>query len=212
MSFKTLTYQSISLAGVAQSVYLVHQLATTGKADTEAFKSSIESLLIFDADNPVDIYSGLAGVKTGLQQLQKQLSTNHLTNPDQARYAASLVFLESKFSEHSDMQSKVHNKLEVAHNQSEHFGTTHENVLANIADIYHTTVSTLAPRIMVNGDPSYLSSPEIINKIRSLLLAGIRSTMLWRQCGGSRWRFLFFRRKMLTEVEFLLAELEKENK
>ncbi len=210
MSFKTLTYQSISLAGVAQSVYLVHQLATTGKADTSALKTSIESLLVFDADNPVDIYGGLAGVKIGLQQLQKQLSTNHLTNPDQARYAASLVFLESKFSEHPDMQSKVHSQLEVASAQSEHFGKTHENVLANIADIYHTTVSTLAPRIMVNGDPSYLSSPEIINKIRSLLLAGIRSTMLWKQCGGSRWRFLFFRRKMLAEVEFLLSELEKE--
>ena len=210
MSFKSLTYQSIALAGVAQSVYLVHQLATTGKADTEAFKTSIESLLVFDADNPADIYGGLAGVKVGLQQLQKQLSTNHLTNPDQARYAASLVFLESKFSESPDMQTKVHNQLEVASAQSEHFGKTHENVLANIADIYHTTVSTLAPRIMVNGDPSYLSSPEIINKIRSLLLAGIRSVMLWKQCGGSRWRFLFFRRKMLIEVEFLLSELEKE--
>ena len=210
MSFKTLTYQSIALAGVAQAVYLVHQLATTGKADADVLKASIESLITFDADNPVDIYGGLAGVKVGLQQLQKQLSTNHLTNPDQARYAASLVFLESKFSEFPDMQSKVHNQLEVARNQSEHFGTTHENVLANMADIYHSTVSTLAPRIMVNGDQSYLSSPEIINKIRSLLLAGIRSVMLWKQCGGSRWRFLFFRRKMLAEVEFLLSELDKE--
>lgn len=210
MSFKTLTYQSIALAGVAQSAYLVHQLATTGKADADAFKASIESLIAFNVDNPADIYGGLAGVKTGLQQLQKQLSTNQLTNPDQARYVASLVFLESKFSDYPDMQSKVHQKLEVASQQSEHFGATHGNVLANIADIYHTTVSTLAPRIMVNGDPSYLSSQEVINKIRSLLLAGIRSTMLWRQCGGSRWRFLFFRKKMLAEVEFLLSEIAKE--
>jgi high frequency lysogenization protein len=209
MSFKTLTYQSIALAGVAQSVYLVHQLATTGKAEPKAFNASIQSLLIFDADNPVDIYGGLAGVKVGLQQLQKQLSTNHLTNPDQARYAASLVFLESKFAKYPDMQSKVHRQLEVAQGQSEHFGATHENVLTNLADIYHTSVSTLAPRIMVNGDPSFLSATETINKIRSLLLAGIRSTMLWKQCGGSRWRFLFFRRKMLAEVEFLLTELEK---
>jgi len=211
MSFKTLTYQTIALAGVAQSVYLVHQLSTTGKTDPEALKASIGSLLIFDADNPVDIYGGLSGIKIGLQQLQQQLSTAHLTNPEQARYAASLVFLESKFSEHPEMQSSVHNKLEVARNQSEHFGVTHENVLANLADVYHSTVSTLAPRIMVNGEQSYLSSTEIINKIRSLLLAGIRSTMLWKQCSGSRWRFLFFRRKMLAEVEFLLAELDKAN-
>jgi len=210
MSFKTLTYQSIALAGVAQSVFLVNQLASVGKADTDAFEASIKSLLIFDLDNPVDIYGGLSGVKTGLQQLQKQLSTNHLTDANQARYAASIIFLESKFSEAPDMQAKVHQQLEVAKGQSEHFGSTHENVLANLADIYHSTVSTLAPRIMVNGDPTFLSSTEIINKVRSLLLAGIRSAMLWKQCGGSRWKFLFYRRKMLVEVEFLLAELEKQ--
>jgi high frequency lysogenization protein len=32
--------------------------------------------------------------------------------------------------------------------------------------------------------------------------------MLWKQCGGSRWRFIFFRQKMRTEIEFLLSELE----
>jgi high frequency lysogenization protein len=212
MSFKTITYQSIALAGVAQSAYLVHQLANTGKADADAFEASINSLITFDIDNPVDIYGGLAGIKVGLQKLQNQLSTNHLTNPNQARYAASLVFLESKFADYPDMQTKVHNQLEIARSQSEHFGATHENILANLADIYHTSISTLAPRIMVNGDQNYLSSPKIINKIRSLLLAGIRSTMLWKQCGGSRWRFLFFRRKMLAEVDFLLSELDKENK
>mgnify|MGYP000214465338 FL=1 len=108
------------------------------------------------------------------------------------------------------MQSRVHQKLNTAQLQSEHFGVVHQNVLANIADIYHTTVSTLGPRIMVNGEHSYLSSTENINKVRSLLLAAIRSAMLWKQCGGQRWRFLFFRRKMLLEVEFLLSEIEKQ--
>jgi len=50
---------------------------------------------------------------------------------------------------------------------------------------------------------------DVINKIRALLLAGIRSAMLWRQCGGSRWRFIFFRRKIQREAEFLLSEIKK---
>jgi len=209
MSFKTLTYQTIALAGIAQATYLVHQLATTGKADKDAMQASLNSLLTLDADNPVDIYGGLAGVKTGLEQLNIQLSSNKIINPDQARYAASLVFLESKFSDEADMQSKVHNKIMMAQKQSEHFGSDHENVIANLADIYHTTISTINPRIMVNGDQQFLSSTYVINKIRALLLAGIRSAMLWKQCGGSRWRFIFFRRKIQSEVEFLLAEIEK---
>ena len=209
MSFKTITYQTIALAGIAQATHLVYQLATTGKADKEAMQASLNSLLTLDADNPVDIYGGLAGIKTGLEQLNSQLSTNKIPNPDQARYAASLVFLESKFANEVEMQTTVQNKIQMAQKQSEHFGVNHENVIANLADIYHTTISTIKPRIMVNGEQSFLSSADIINKIRALLLAGIRSAMLWKQCGGSRWRFIFFRRKIQKEAEFLLSEIEK---
>ena len=209
MPFKTITYQTIALAGIAQATHLVYQLATTGKADKEAMQASLNSLLTLDADNPVDIYGGLAGIKTGLEQLNSQLSTNKIPNPDQARYAASLIFLESKFANEVAMQTTVQNKIQMAQKQSEHFGVNHENVIANLADIYHTTISTIKPRIMVNGDQSFLSSADIINKIRALLLAGIRSAMLWKQCGGSRWRFIFFRRKIQKEAEFLLSEIEK---
>jgi high frequency lysogenization protein len=209
MSFKTITYQTIALAGIAQAAHLVQQLATTGKADKAAIQASLSSVLAIDVENPVDIYGGLAGIQVGLKELQAQLSSNKMTNPEQARYAASLVFLESKFSDNPDMQKQVQHKIKIAQAQCEHFGIMHENVTANLADIYHTTISTINPRIMVNGDPSYLTATDIINKIRALLLAGVRSTMLWKQCGGSRWRFIFFRRKILAEVEFLLSEIEK---
>lgn len=209
MSFKTITYQTIGLAGIAQASYLVHQLATTGTADSDAMQASLNSLLALEADNPADIYGGLAGIKLGLEKLNEQLSSNKITNPEQARYAASLVFLESKFEQDPAMQKTIQNKIKIAQGQNEHFGITHQNVIASLADIYHTTISTINPRIMVNGDQSYLARPEIINKIRALLLAGIRSAMLWRQCGGSRWRFIFFRRKIQAEIEFLLSELDK---
>lgn len=208
MSFKTITYQTIALAGITQATYLVQQLATQGKADKEAMQASLGSLLALDVDNPVDIYGGLPGIKLGLEQLQMQLKTPSVPNPELARYAASLVFLETNFSADQTMQKTVRDKLKVAQAQSEHFGAMHENVIANLADIYHSTISTMNPRIMVNGDQVFLSKPEIVNKIRALLLSGIRSAMLWKQCGGSRWRFIFFRQKMRTEIEFLLSELE----
>ena len=209
MSFKTTTYQTIALAGITQATYLVQQLATKGKADKEAMQASLGSLLALEVDNPVDIYGGLSGIKLGLEQLQMQFKTHSIPNPEIARYAASLVFLESNFSENHSMQQTVRNKLKVAQAQSEHFGLMHENVIANLADIYHSTISTMNPRIMVNGDQAFLSTPEVVNKIRALLLSGIRSAMLWKQCGGSRWRFIFFRQKMRTEIEFLLSELDK---
>jgi high frequency lysogenization protein len=60
---------------------------------------------------------------------------------------------------------------------------------------------------MVNGEQEYLSRPDIVNKIRACLLAGIRSTILWKQCGGTRWKFLFFRKKIQVEIQKLLKEL-----
>jgi high frequency lysogenization protein len=44
MSLNTFTNQAIALAGIAQATALVEQLATTGSADSVAFKASIGSL------------------------------------------------------------------------------------------------------------------------------------------------------------------------
>ena len=207
MSLNTLTNQTIALAGIAQAAALVQQLATTGNADNEAMQSSIGSILKIDSNSTEDIYGGLQGVKLGLEQLKKQLTGNNISNPEQARYSASLVFLEKQLSNDGKMLNTIHIGVEKAQAQSEHFGPLHENVLASLGDLYHSTISTLKPRIMVNGEQVYLANPNTVNKIRSLLLAGIRSTLLWRQCGGSRWKFLFFRKKLQDEVQRLLNTL-----
>jgi high frequency lysogenization protein len=57
-------------------------------------------------------------------QLQMQLKTPSVPNPELARYAASLVFLETNFSADQTMQKTVRDKLKVAQAQSEHFGAS----------------------------------------------------------------------------------------
>lgn len=208
MSIKTITNQAIALAGIAQASALVEQLATTGQADSTAMNASIGSLLKLDAPNVADIFGGLQGVSPGLQRLQEQLSGQSIVYPDQARYAASLVFLERQFSSRPAMQQTVRIGIQRAQAQAEHFGVLHENVLANLGDLYLNTISTIEPRIMVNGEQQHLSNPNVVNKIRALLLAGIRSALLWRQCGGTRWKFLLFRKKLQDEIQRLLVQLE----
>jgi high frequency lysogenization protein len=207
MQLNTITNQTIALAGIAQAAALVQQLATTGTADTAAMEASIASILKIDSDNVTDIYGGLSGIKLGLKQLNEQMTGYTIANPEQARYSASLVFLERQLSSRPDMIKAVRNGVEKAQTQIDHFGLMHENVLANLGEIYHSTISTLQPRVMVNGSPAYISRPDIVNKIRALLLAGIRSAVLWRQCGGTRWKFLLFRKKIQTELEILLKQV-----
>lgn len=207
MPLKTVTHQAIALAGVAQACTLVQQLATTGSADSKAMEASIGSVLKIDADSVTDIYGGLAGVELGLKQLDRQLTGRSIADPEQARYAASLVYLERQLSNRPEMLKTITIGIGKAHSQAEHFGLLHENVFANLGDLYHNTISTIPPRIMVNGEPEYLSNPNTVNKIRALLLAGIRSALLWRQCGGARWKFLLFRKKLQDEIKYLLTQL-----
>lgn len=209
MSLKSITNQTIALAGISQACLLVQQIANNGTADSTAIETSINSILKLDSGGVIEIYGDLKHLKPGLKQLQKQLANRTIANPEQARYAASLVFLEKQLSKRQDLLNKITIGVKKAQAQSEAYGVLHENVLANLGDLYHSTISTLQPRIMVNGDPDILGQTHIANKIRALLLSGIRATLLWRQCGGARWRFLFFRKQIQDEIEFLLTQIEE---
>lgn len=203
MSLNTITNQTIALAGIAQAAALVQQLATDGSADSSALEASIASLFTNDEHGVENVYGGLPSLRLGIEQLNNQMSGLTIANPEQARYAASLVFLENQLSKQPAMLKTIFAGIERAQAQSEHFGLLHENVLANLGNIYHTTISTMQPRIMVNGEQEYLSRPDIVNKIRACLLAGIRATILWKHCGGARWKFLFYRKKIQAELQIL---------
>ena len=96
--------------------------------------------------------------------------------------------------------------MQRARRQTEHFHVTHENVIANLADIYSETISQIPPKIMVSGESHYLSNTDQANKIRALLLAGMRSAVLWAQLGGSRWQILLRRRRFSQEARRILTE------
>jgi high frequency lysogenization protein len=73
-----------------------------------------------------------------------------------------------------------------------------------IAGLYTRTISTLSPRIVINGRPQHLQVDRTVNWIRTLLFAGLRSAVLWRQMGGGRFSLMFGRKKMLEQAQTLL--------
>ncbi|MEQ1557574.1 MAG: high frequency lysogenization protein HflD [Methyloglobulus sp.] len=207
MELNSITNQTIALAGIAQVAVLVQQLATTGNCDQQALEASIGSVLKIDSDSVSDIYGGLEGLKLGFEQLNGQINGEKAPDREQGRYAAGIMFLQKKLSDNQTMLNTLQAGIIKAQAQTEQFGPLHENVLASLGDTYQKTISTFQPRIMVNGEPNYLGRPDITNKIRALLLAGIRSAILWRQCGGARWKFIFFRNKIQAELQNLLKRV-----
>lgn len=204
---KTTRNQVIALAGLSQALCMVQQIARKGYADREDVEACIDSTLKIDADDVLDVYGGLPRLQTGLRQLERQLAGPERVDPEQARYASVLVFLERKLMERADMLAAIHDGICQAATQAVRLGSLHEEVLQALADLYQHTVSRLKPKVMVMGEQSHLSDPDNANLIRALLLAGIRSVVLWRQCGGSRLKLLFGRGAMQNEVRELLKSV-----
>ena len=204
--------QAIALAGVMQSARLVQQLAREGKISGAAMETSLETLFKIESRNVIDVYGSVSGVITGLRTLHKQMSGD-TTQQDLeiTRYVIALLHLEKKLSRNQKMLKQIADELERIKGQMNYFSLMHENVLASLGALYQETISTLMPRIIVQGEPTYLSQQANANKIRALLLAGIRSAVLWRQTGGNRWQFLFGRGSYLKATKELLDMVASEN-
>jgi len=57
---------------------------------------------------------------------------------------------------------------------------------------------------MIRGEQSHLLNENTAARIRTLLLAGIRSAVLWQQLGGGKWKLFLKRKKYVAVAENLL--------
>lgn len=201
---KKLTEKTIALAGVFQSASLVNQIATKGVVDEHDLSVSVKSILTMHPDSTLHVYGNYENLRTGLYALVAQLGNGQYRDLNIARYVISLLHLQRKLSKRANMLAEIAAGIKRATEQADIFGLTHANVLANLAGIYSDTVSRIPPKIMVNGETDYLSNPANADKIRTLLLAGIRAAVLWRQVGASRWQILTGRRKFVDEARRIL--------
>ncbi|MCK5396556.1 MAG: high frequency lysogenization protein HflD [Gammaproteobacteria bacterium] len=199
--------QTLALAGIYQAASLVKQIANKGSANSAQIESSLETLFRFDANNVEEVYGSVAGVGHGVKVLHDGLNDKSTRDIDITGYVISLIMLERKLSNNKEMLDEISKRLNKIESQFEFFTLNHENTIAKLGQLYKDTISTLGPKIIVSGEQPYLSSETNANKVRALLLAGIRSAVLWNQCGGSRWQFLFGRKAYLNECEKILGQL-----
>jgi high frequency lysogenization protein len=206
--------KTLALAGIFQAARLVQQVARSGMVDQEVFAASIKSIFKIDAATPQDVFGGVNNVISGCKTLLNQLGAGDPVNPakdkdkdiEVTKYVINIMILERKLMKEPQLLKKITAGIEKAKSQAEHFSITHDNVIASLANVYSETISTLRPRVMVNGEHNHLSNPDNANKIRALLLAAIRSAVLWDQCGGSRWQIMFKRKVFSGEADKILKE------
>ncbi|MDO7598052.1 MAG: high frequency lysogenization protein HflD [Pseudomonadota bacterium] len=190
----------IALTALLQAVTLVQQIAETGQVDQAEFETLLKSLTVTDVASTEAVYGDLGQLKMGFSQLNKQLSkSKDKRDIILLRYVISLLHLERKLAKRLAMFDLISREIDQIPQQIEYFGAINSpQVIARFADIYHRTISELSPRVQVHGEPTFLQQPDNVNRIRALLLAGIRAAILWQQKGGRRWQFIFQSNKMLT--------------
>ena len=189
-----------ALAGIYQSVACVARIARTGSADTAAMEPCIYSLFQVDAEDVAAVYGPDGAVSNGARQIVAQLTGKPERDLELTRYAVSVLKLERSLSGRRELLARIGQGIDAAQGKREHFALLHPNLIAHFADLYSETLSQLEPRIMVRGESLHLQNPDNQARIRALLLAAVRSAMLWRQVGGTRLQLLFGQKRLLHEA------------
>lgn len=221
MNTSLISDRTLALSGIFQSAALVKQLARTGRVEEKPFLTSIASLFTLEATSVLEIYQNAQHITLGLQTLidhfehpkKRRISEGALTqkalkNREMIRYMLSMLHLERMLSKDPKMLAHIRTGIARAQWQTTHFSLTHDNVMANLASLYTDTLSTFRFRIQVAGEPFYLNQAHILNKVKALLLAGIRSAVLWHQLGGRNWQFLISRSAILNAAQTWLQKCE----
>lgn len=197
--------RTLALAGVFQATELVRQAASHGTWSGYAASSCLRSLFALDGETLQEIYGGRQHVRLGAETMLCVLQ-GESRYTDSLRYTVGLLQVERKFQRQGKMQDRVGRRLQEISTEGQDLDQhDREDLQAReISQLYSETISTLTPRIVVNGKPQYLKNDRTVDWVRTLLMAGLRSAVLWKQLGGGRFELMFGRKKIISEAESLL--------
>lgn len=198
--------QTYTFSAIFQVAKLVQQIARNEVIDENAFTTLLSSTLVTAPDETIEVYGGeISALTLGLETLSEQLGDKaKAKDPEITRYIVSLLALERKLSKKPKVLADLGERLAQAQRQTDHYTITSETLLASLASIYSDVISPIANKIQIAGEPAVLKQTINQHKIRALLLAGVRSAVLWRQLGGKRRNILFSRSKILDCAQGLL--------
>ncbi|MFK7855180.1 MAG: high frequency lysogenization protein HflD [Granulosicoccus sp.] len=203
-TLSTVQNQTLALGGIFQSVHLCKALATTGTCEQDELEGTLRSIMTLSTERVIDAYGGTSiSIGRGLRILKSQLGGNAESRDlDIARYALALIQLGTNIMKDDSTVESL--RIGISRAQSMEMAIDDPTMIGNLANLYRSSISHLSPRIMVSGDPDYLNDNEIASTIRAALLGGIRSVVLWRQCGGTRPKLLLSRSQYIKHADQLM--------
>ncbi|HEY7906858.1 MAG TPA: DUF489 family protein, partial [Wenzhouxiangella sp.] len=182
--------RTLALAGVIQAGELVSQVAQSGQCSGQAATASLASIFESTPEDTASVYGGIPGVRLGLRMLSELLGQRaQSASIKTLQVSLALLKLGKQLSKDTTRLNAISNAIELSESAWRHSEDPLDPaVLAQLADAYQGHISSMRFRIKVQGNPEILKNSEKVQLIRSLLLAGLRSAILWQQLGGNQWR------------------------
>lgn len=198
--------QVIAFAGLLQSAVLVDKLATTGQWHEASFETCIYSIFQQNPATTEAVYGDTSSLYIGLTTLRNLLNPKERGKLQAVfRYGFSLLRLERQLSRQKKILNTIGDEIQQLSTHTEDLPMTDPFVTEQLSNLYRKTAGTLTPPIQVMGDQQTLQRTSVQQQVRALLLAGLRSAILWRQVGGRIWRFaLMPKRRVIKIIDQLL--------
>ena len=207
MMAKVTFEQTLALAGVCQACYMVQTVARRGSLNDDELETMLASVLNTSPDNAEAVYGGGHNLMSGFKIIREQLGNNtSVKDPELTRYVLSALTLERRLSKRASSLTKLSQQISLIEQKRVHFEPTHELVLEGFAQAYKQVISPLGAPIKVLGNPNLLKQNAVQNKVRALLLAAVRSAVLWRQLGGQRRNIVLRRQQWVHYAEQALKQ------
>ncbi|HEX7036159.1 MAG TPA: DUF489 family protein [Pseudomonadales bacterium] len=187
-------YHALSLAGAAQAAALVHATAHGRPVDREAEHALLISVPTHRAGSMAEVFPDPAAYAVGIRAAMEILS-GKARSPEVLRYTLQVIELARLLARVPQIVEKLGGLLD-------HVDPADPDP-ESLSRIYQQTISTLGKRIQVTGEPKLLQQEAVADRIRALLLAGVRLGWLWQQLGGRRWHLILRRRPLLVGLRAL---------
>lgn len=191
--------QVLALAGVSQFALYTHELAVGGSDYAARHYTARQVIFATNPETVVDIFGDLGNVKDGLTYVRCQLTGKQKAADKKdddkrvARYVGQVLKVATKLR---DDDTALGN-LAVAIDRAKVAPPTNATSILDTA--YQNNISTIRPRIMLQGNRDYLGDNNVLPYVRLQLLAAVRCGIQWRQSGG-QFPSLFFRRRALADA------------
>ena len=192
----------LALSGIVQSAHMVMGIAKTGLISQDSLVNNLRCIFVQNPESISDVYHGTEDIKLGMEILANLLSKfDFQQHGDLLRYILAITALERSLSTRTDISDSISRRLP---DIESFYPNQIDTCILSLAELYENSLAILEPRIQISGNKQHLQNEINVQRIRALLLSGLRSAVLWHQLGGRRWHLLLSRSSMRKSLNNIL--------